>query len=162
MSSINKVLLMGNLARDPETRTFANGGMVTNLRLITNKSYKDRTTNERVERATGHNVSIYAAPTAKYAAEVLKKGDMVYVEGSIEEREWKDQEGNKRTATEISIRPYEGELKLIPTGRGGDASQSRADRRAKAAPTTPAESGESKHAAPADDVVPDFDSEIPF
>jgi single-strand DNA-binding protein len=119
---MNKVILIGRLARDPETRNFQNGGIVCNLRVATSRSWKDRNSGERVEKTEWHTVAIFAEPKAKYAQNTMRKGDMVQLEGSLETRKWTDQAGQDRYSTEIVIRPFEGDLNLIPTGRGGNAS----------------------------------------
>ena len=107
---MNKVILIGRLARDPETRNFQNGGIVCNLRVATSRSWKDRNSGERVEKTEWHTVAIFAEPKAKYAQNTMRKGDMVQLEGSLETRKWTDQAGQDRYSTEIVIRPFEGDL----------------------------------------------------
>ena len=99
--SVNKVILIGNLGADPETRTFQNGGKVCNLRLATSETWKDRNTGERRERTEWHSVAIFSEPLARVAEQYLKKGSKVYIEGSIRTRKWQGQDGQDRYTTEI-------------------------------------------------------------
>ncbi len=115
--SVNKVIIVGNLGRDPETRTFQNGGKVCNLRIATSENWKDRNTGERRERTEWHSVAIFSEPLARIAEQYLKKGSKVYIEGQLETRKWQDQSGNDRYSTEVVLRPYRGELTLLD-GRG--------------------------------------------
>jgi len=119
--SVNKVILIGNLGRDPEVRTFANGGKVCNLRIATSETWKDRTSGERKERTEWHSVAIFSEPLAKIAEQYLKKGSKVYIEGQLETRKWQDQSGQDRYSTEVVLRPYRGELTLLD-GRDGGGS----------------------------------------
>ena len=115
--SVNKVMLIGNLGADPETRTFQNGGKVCNLRLATSETWKDRNTGERRERTEWHSVAIFSEPLARVAEQYLKKGSKVYIEGQLETRKWQDQSGNDRYSTEVVLRPYRSELTMLD-GRG--------------------------------------------
>ena len=115
--SVNKVIIVGNLGRDPEVRTFQNGGKVCNLRIATSENWKDRNTGERRERTEWHSVAIFSEPLARIAEQYLKKGSKVYVEGQLETRKWQDQSGQDRYSTEVVLRPYRGELTLLD-GRG--------------------------------------------
>ena len=117
--SVNKVILIGNLGRDPEVRTFQNGGKVCNLRLATSENWRDRNTGERRERTEWHSVAIFSEPLAKIAEQYLKKGSKVYIEGQLETRKWQDQSGQDRYSTEIVLRPYRGELTLLDPREGG-------------------------------------------
>ncbi len=115
--SVNKVIIVGNLGRDPEVRSFQNGGKVCNLRIATSENWKDRNTGERQERTQWHSVAIFSEPLAKIAEQYLRKGSKVYIEGQLETRKWQDQSGNDRYSTEVVLRPYRGELTLLD-GRG--------------------------------------------
>ena len=115
--SVNKVILVGNLGRDPEVRTFQNGGKVVNLRIATSENWKDRNTGERRERTEWHSVAIFSEPLARVAEQYLRKGSKVYIEGQLETRKWQDQSGADRYTTEIVLRPYRGELTMLE-GRG--------------------------------------------
>ena len=115
--SVNKVIIVGNLGRDPEVRSFQNGGKVCNLRIATSENWKDRNTGERRERTEWHSVAIFSEPLARIAEQYLRKGSKVYIEGQLETRKWQDQSGNDRYSTEVVLRPYRGELTLLD-GRG--------------------------------------------
>ena len=119
--SVNKVILIGNLGRDPEVRSFANGGKVVNLRLATSETWKDRNTGERKERTEWHSVAIFNEPLGRIAEQYLKKGSTVYIEGQLETRKWQDQNGNDRYSTEVVVRPFSGNLTLLG-GRDGGGS----------------------------------------
>jgi single-strand DNA-binding protein len=117
--SVNKVIIVGNLGRDPEVRTFQNGGKVCNLRIATSENWKDRNTGERKERTEWHSVAIFSEPLARIAEQYLKKGSKVYIEGQLETRKWQDQSGQDRYTTEVVLRPYRGELTLLDGREGG-------------------------------------------
>ena len=125
--SVNKVILVGNLGRDPEVRSFQNGGKVVNLRIATSENWKDRNTGERKERTEWHSVAIFNENLARIAEQYLRKGSTVYIEGQLETRKWQDQSGQDRYTTGIVLRPYRGELTLLGgrgegSGAGGGAS----------------------------------------
>lgn len=119
--SVNKVILIGNLGRDPEVRTFQNGGKVCNLRIATSENWKDRNTGERRERTEWHSVAIFNENLARLAEQYLRKGSKVYIEGKLETRKWQDQSGQDRYTTEVVLRPYAGELTFLDArdGAGG-------------------------------------------
>ncbi|MXP63889.1 single-stranded DNA-binding protein [Roseomonas sp. M0104] len=116
--SVNKVILIGNLGRDPEVRNFQNGGRVVNLRLATTDTYKDREGN-RQERTEWHSVAIFNEKLGEIAEKYLRKGSKVYIEGKLETRKWQDQAGQDRYSTEVVLRAFGGELTLLD-GRGGE------------------------------------------
>jgi single-strand DNA-binding protein len=115
--SVNKVIIIGNLGRDPEVRSFQNGGKVVNLRIATSETWRDRNSGERKERTEWHSVAIFSEPLAKIAEQYLRKGSTVYIEGQLETRKWQDQSGQDRYTTEIVLRPFTGNLTLLG-GRG--------------------------------------------
>ncbi len=115
--SVNKVIIIGNLGRDPEVRSFQNGGKVCNLRIATSETWKDRTTGERKERTEWHSVAIFSEPLARVAEQYLRKGSKVYIEGQLETRKWQDQSGADRYSTEVVLRPYNSTLTMLD-GRG--------------------------------------------
>ncbi|PJF10695.1 single-stranded DNA-binding protein [Pseudorhodobacter sp. MZDSW-24AT] len=115
--SVNKVIIVGNLGRDPEVRSFANGGKVVNLRIATSENWRDKQTGERKERTEWHSVAIFNEALAKIAEQYLRKGSTVYIEGQLETRKWQDQSGQDRYTTEVVLRQYRGELTLLG-GRG--------------------------------------------
>ena len=121
--SVNKVILIGNLGRDPEVRTFQNGGKVCNLRIATSETWKDRNTGERRERTEWHSVAIFSEPLARVAEQYLKKGSKVYIEGQLETRKWQDQSGQDRYSTEVVLRPFKSELTMLDgRGEGGGST----------------------------------------
>ncbi|PIV75085.1 MAG: single-stranded DNA-binding protein [Rhodobacteraceae bacterium CG17_big_fil_post_rev_8_21_14_2_50_65_11] len=120
--SVNKVILVGNLGRDPEVRTFQNGGKVCNLRIATSEQWKDRNTGERREKTEWHSVAIFSEPLARIAEQYLRKGSKVYLEGQLETRKWQDQSGQDRYSTEVVLRPYRSELTLLDSRGGGGGS----------------------------------------
>ena len=117
MAGVNKVIIVGNLGRDPEVRTFANGGKVVNLRLATSETWRDKASGERKERTEWHSVAIFNEALGTIAEKYLRKGSTVYIEGQLETRKWQDQSGAERYTTEIVLRPFRGELTLLG-GRG--------------------------------------------
>lgn len=110
---INKVILVGNLGQDPETRYMPSGGAVTNFTVATNESWKDKQTGEQKERTEWHKVAMFGR-LAEIAAEYLRKGSQVYVEGRLQTRKWQDRDGNDRWTTEIIA----NEMQMLG-GRGG-------------------------------------------
>jgi len=122
--SVNKVILVGNLGRDPEVRVFSNGGKVCNLRLATSETWKDRSTGERREKTEWHSVSIMSDGLVKIAETYLKKGSKVYIEGQLQTRKWQDQSGADRYTTEVVLQPFHSQLVLLGDaggqGRGQD------------------------------------------
>ena len=115
--SVNKVILIGNLGRDPEVRTFQNGGKVCNLRIATSETWKDRNTGERQERTEWHTVAIFSEGLVNVAENYLKKGSKVFIEGQLQTRKWQDQNGQDRYSTEVVLRGYNGTLTMLD-GRG--------------------------------------------
>ncbi|MCX7286192.1 MAG: single-stranded DNA-binding protein [Rhodobacterales bacterium] len=111
--SVNKVIIVGNLGRDPEVRSFPNGGKVVNLRIATSETWRDKQSGERKERTEWHSVAIFNEALGKIAEQYLKKGSTVYIEGQLETRKWQDQSGNDRYSTEVVLRAYRGELTLL-------------------------------------------------
>lgn len=119
--SVNKVIIVGNLGRDPEVRSFPNGGKVVNLRIATSETWRDKQSGERKERTEWHSVAIFNEALGKIAEQYLRKGSTVYIEGQLETRKWQDQSGADRYTTEIVLRQYRGELTLLG-GRDGGSS----------------------------------------
>ena len=120
--SVNKVIIVGNLGRDPEVRTFQTGGKVCNLRIATSDTWKDKTTGERKERTEWHSVAIFNEALVKVAEQYLRKGSKVYIEGKLETRKWQDQSGQDKYSTEIALRPFGGELTLLDSKSDGGQS----------------------------------------
>lgn len=121
--SVNKVILIGNLGRDPEVRSFPNGGKVVNLRIATSERWRDRNTGENKERTEWHSVAIFNENLGRIAEQYLRKGSTVYIEGQLETRKWQDQSGQDRYTTEIVLRQFRGEMTLLGgRGDGGGGS----------------------------------------
>jgi single-strand DNA-binding protein len=122
MAGVNKVILVGNLGADPESRSFSNGGEVVNLRIATSENWKDRDGN-RQERTEWHSVAIFNENLGRVAKNYLRKGSKVYIEGQLQTRKWQDQSGNDRYSTEIVLQKFRGELVLLDSREGGGASR---------------------------------------
>lgn len=119
--SVNKVILIGNLGRDPEVRSFQNGGKVCNLRIATSETWKDRNTGERKERTEWHSVAIFQEGLVRIAEQYLRKGSKVYIEGQLQTRKWQDQSGQDRYSTEVVLQGFGGTLTMLD-GREGASS----------------------------------------
>lgn len=115
MSSVNKVILVGNLGNDPDVRTMQTGGRVVNLSIATSENWKDKNTGERREKTEWHRVVIFNEGLVKVAENYLRKGSKVYIEGQLETRKWMDHNGTEKYTTEIVLRPYRGELVMLDT-----------------------------------------------
>ena len=154
---INKVILIGNLGADPETRYSAGGSAVTNIRLATNETWKDRQSGEQQERTEWHRV-VFFSRLAEIAAEYLRKGSTVYVEGRLQTRKWQGQDGQDRFTTEIVA----NEMQMLG-GRGGDSMpQGGGDRGGDSAPPRRRPAAASGGGQPAPAPAEDFDDDIPF
>lgn len=117
--SVNKVILVGNLGRDPEVRHTQDGAPVVNLALATSETWKDRSSGERKERTEWHRVVIFNENLAKIAEQYLRKGAKVYVEGQLQTRKWTDKDGQERYSTEVVLSKFRGELTMLDTKGGG-------------------------------------------
>jgi single-strand DNA-binding protein len=111
--SLNKVMIIGNLGRDPEVRSFQNGGKVCNLRIATSETWKDKNTGERREKTEWHSVAIFQEGLVRVAEQYLKKGSTVYIEGKLQTRKWQDQSGADKYSTEIVLQGYDGVMTMI-------------------------------------------------
>ena len=118
MAGVNKVILVGNLGADPESRSLNNGGEVVNMRIATSESWKDRDGN-RQERTEWHNVVIFNENLGRVAKSYLRKGSKVYLEGQLQTRKWTDQNGNDKYTTEVVLQRFRGELVLLDSREGG-------------------------------------------
>ena len=123
--SVNKVILIGHLGRDPEVRSFPNGGKVVNLRLATSEAWRDKASGERKERTEWHSVAIFNEALAKVAEQYTRKGSKVYLEGQLETRKWQDQSGADKYTTEVVLRPFNSSLVLLDAKGGDDAEPPR-------------------------------------
>jgi single-strand DNA-binding protein len=132
--SVNKVILIGNLGRDPEVRTFQNGGKVCNLRIATSENWKDKNTGERREKTEWHSVAIFNDGLVRIAEQYLRKGSKVYIEGQLQTRKWQDQSGQDKYSTEVVLQGFGGTLTMLDGrdsggGGGGGGGQSGYDER---------------------------------
>lgn len=125
--SVNKVILVGNLGKDPEVRNTQDGRKVVNLSLATSESWKDRQSGERKEKTEWHRVVIFNDNLAEVAEKFLKKGSKVFLEGQLQTRKWTDQAGAEKYSTEIVLQKYRGELTLLDGKPNGDAPAGRGD-----------------------------------
>lgn len=118
--SVNKVILVGNLGRDPEIRRLNSGDPVANLRIATSETWRDKSSGERKEKTEWHNVVIFNENLCKVAENYLKKGSKVYIEGSLQTRKWQDQSGQDKYTTEVVLQKFRGELQMLDSrGEGG-------------------------------------------
>lgn len=121
--SVNKVIIVGNVGRDPECRTSQDGSKIVNLSIATSESWKDRSSGERKEKTEWHRVVIFNPALADVAERFVKKGSSVYVEGALQTRKWTDQQGVEKYSTEIVIGRFKGELTLLGGRPDGDSGQ---------------------------------------
>lgn len=120
--SVNKVILVGNLGRDPEIRTLNNGEKVANLSLATSEQWRDKSTGERKEKTEWHRVVVFNDNIVKVVENYLKKGSTIYVEGSLQTRKWTDQQGVEKYSTEVVIQRFNGQLTMLGGRDGGGSS----------------------------------------
>ncbi|MDO1559909.1 single-stranded DNA-binding protein [Brevundimonas sp. 2R-24] len=120
--SVNKVILIGNLGKDPEIRSLGSGDRVANLRIATSETWRDKATGERKEKTEWHTVTIFNENIVKVAENYLKKGSKVYVEGSLQTRKWQDQQGQDRYSTEVVLQKFRGELTMLDGRNEGGGS----------------------------------------
>ena len=136
MSSVNKVILIGNLGADPEVRSFQNGGKICNLRIATSERWTDKASGEKKERTEWHSVSISGDGLVRVAEQYLRKGSKVYIEGKLQTRKWQDQSGTDRYTTEIVVAGFGGSLTMLD-GLSGGGRQEQEPQRDSALPSSP-------------------------
>lgn len=158
MSSLNKVMLIGNLGADPEVRTFQNGGKVCNLRVATSESWKDKDSGERQERTEWHTVAIFNEGLAGVCERFLKKGSKVYLEGQLQTRKWQDAQGTDRYSTEVVLRGPNAVMTMLDGANGDGAKGERAAGGAAQSYAANRQQGSQSSAQPVDDL----DDDIPF
>lgn len=117
--SVNKVIIVGNLGRDPEVRTFQNGGKVCNLRIATSEQWRDKSSGEKREKTEWHSVAIFQEGLVRVAEQYLKKGSTVYIEGKLETRKWQDQSGADRYSTEVVLQGFDCKMVMLGGGNSG-------------------------------------------
>jgi single-strand DNA-binding protein len=151
--SVNKVILVGNLGKDPEVRMTQEGTKIVNLALATSESWRDKETQERKERTEWHRVVIFNEKLAEIADKYLRKGSKIYVEGQLQTRKWTDQNGQERYSTEVILSRFRGELAMLDSARG----QGGGETMSFDAPTS--SNNTAREAFPS---LEDIDDQIPF
>ena len=155
--SVNKVILLGNLGADPESRSFQNGGKVVNLRIATSESWKDRSSGERKEKSEWHSVAIFSEGLAGIAEKYLRKGSKVYIEGKLQTRKWVGTDGQDRFSTEIVLQGYDAQLVLLD-GPQNERQQNNAGTSRRADP----EQTQSYKSGAFGGLGSDLDDDVPF
>jgi single-strand DNA-binding protein len=122
--SVNKVILVGNLGKDPEIRSFANGGRVASFSIATSESWKDKASGEKKERTEWHRISVLNDNLVGIVEKYIKKGAKVYIEGQLETRKWTDKDGAEKYTTEVVLRPFRGEITMLDSKGGGSSFES--------------------------------------
>jgi len=146
MSSVNKVILIGRLTRDPEIRAMNNGKEVATFSIATSERWKDKATGERKEKAEFHNIVIFSEGLVNVVKNYVKKGSKIYIEGALQTRKWQDKAGNDRYSTEVVLQGFSGTIELLDKREDSDASPQ---------PLV-------KHTLPKTDVVEELEDEVPF
>jgi single-strand DNA-binding protein len=161
--SVNKVILVGNLGKDPEVRRLGSGEPVVNLSVATSESWKDKSTGERKEKTEWHRVVIFNENIARIAEQYLKKGSKVYVEGQLQTRKWTDQSGQEKYSTEVVIQRFRGDLTLLDgrSGGGGEYEEGQVSRGGEFGRSSPMERRPATAGAGAGR-RDDLDDDIPF
>lgn len=142
MGSVNRVILLGNVGRDPEIRNMQNGQSIANLSIATSESWKDKRSGERVEKTEWHRVSVFNPNLVRIIQQYVQKGTRLYIEGEVRTRKWTDQQGEERFTTEIVLSQFGGKMNIESGGKGSDRN--------------PRSSGQTAQRQD------DLDSEIPF
>jgi len=154
--SVNKVILVGNLGRDPEIRTTQNGSKLCNLSVATSESWNDKASGERKEKTEWHRVVVFNDNIVRVCENYLKKGSKVFIEGQLETRKWTDQAGADKYSTEVVLRPFRGELTMLDTkgsSEGGYSQSSSAPSNDSASSSAPSWEPKGENS---------FDDDIPF
>jgi single-strand DNA-binding protein len=158
--SVNKVIIVGNLGKDPEERAFANGGKVVNMTVATSERWKDKGSGEQKERTEWHRVAITDDRLCDVAMKFLHKGSKVYLEGQLETRKWQDKDGQERYSTEVKLAPFRGNITLLDS-KGSSEDGERSERSEGGGQRQPASAGVGGRGGwePSNT---DLDDEIPF
>ncbi len=160
--SVNKVILVGNLGKDPEVRNTQSGSKIVNLTLATSDTWKDKASGERKERTEWHRVVIFNERLGDVAERYLRKGSKVYIEGALQTRKWTDQAGQEKYTTEVVIGQYNGELTLLDRPSGGEGAASGGGASSYQPRTAAASAAKSGGGWDAGRPGGDLDDEIPF
>ena len=159
--SVNKVILVGNLGRDPEIRSTQDGVRIANLSLATSENWRDKNTGERREKTEWHRVVIFNERLVEVAEKYLRKGSKIYIEGQLQTRKWQDQSGADRYSTEVVLNRFRGELTMLDSRRDAEA-QGAGDYGGAASSGAPSGGSGSGGGGPAPSGGGDLDDEIPF
>jgi single-strand DNA-binding protein len=160
--SVNKVILVGNLGRDPEARVMQSGGKVVSFSIATSESWNDKMSGDRREKTQWHRIVIFNEKLGEIAEKYLKKGAKVYIEGALETRKYTDKDGNERETTEVVLQRFRGELTMLD-GRADGSNDSYRDRPAAASGASRPAARAGASAAPSwEPAGGDLDDEIPF
>lgn len=149
--SVNKVILIGNLGRDPEIRSFQNGGRVASFSLATSDTWKDKATGERKERTEWHRVSVLNDKLVEVVERYVKKGSKLYIEGQLETRKYTDKDGQEKYTTEVVLRPFRGEITMLDSAGGSRSGAS-----------VPPPTEDQAFSGPSSSGGADLDDSIPF
>ena len=161
--SVNKVILIGNLGKDPEIRRTQDGRPIANLSVATSESWRDKTTGERKEKTEWHRVVVFNEGLCKIIEQYLKKGSKVYLEGALQTRKWTDKEGHDKYSTEVVLQGFNSQLTMLDTRGGGGASADSGDEFGSSGPSgAPSAARERKPAMAGAGKRDDMDDEIPF
>ncbi len=160
--SVNKVILVGNLGRDPEARTMQNGGKVVSFSIATGETWTDKGSGERKERTQWHRIVIYNDRLGEIAERYLKKGAKIYIEGQLETRKFTDKDGNERETTEVVLRQFRGELTMLDGRNEGGGEQSNYRERPSPGGASRPAARTGASATPSWEPAGDLDDEIPF
>ena len=161
--SVNKVILVGNLGKDPEVRTMNNGGEVVSFSIATSENWNDKASGERKEKTEWHNIVIFNENLGRIAKQYLRKGSSVYVEGQLQTRKWTDQNGNDRYTTEVVLQRFRGELTLLGGREGGGGSGGGASNWGEDRGSSPFGGGGSKAPSGGGSAFDsDLDDDVPF
>ena len=166
--SVNKVILVGNLGRDPEVRRLNSGDQVVNIRIATSENWRDKATGERKEKTEWHNVVIFNEGIGKIVEQYCKKGTKVYLEGQLQTRKWTDQSGAEKYTTEVVLQRFRGELTLLDSRNAGGSGESfgggeeRASGGSSFGRSSPVERRPALASGGGGGGAPDIDDDIPF
>ena len=156
VGSVNKVILLGRLGKDPEIRSMQNGKKVANFGIATSKRWKDRDTQEQKESTTWHNIVVFNEGLVGIIEQYVKKGSQIYIEGELQTRKWQDKDGNDRLTTEVVLQPYNSNLTLLGSRNNSQMSSDNTERIEKNT-----ESNDNSFESQANDSE-DLDEDIPF
>lgn len=159
--SLNKVMLIGNLGRDPEVRKLPSGDPVVNLRIATSEQWRDKSTGDKRERTEWHNVVIFNENLARVAENYLRKGSRIFVEGQLQTRKWQDQSGQDKYTTEVVLQRFRGELQILDSKGESGGGNARDDARSEDGPGSGSGGGGSDTGGGSRESF-ELDDEIPF